>query len=87
MLVNVGRDDAIDTYALLDALDAQAPTGAALDITSPEPLPAEHALFGRRDVLIQSHLVRSSTGSARSTCSRRTWRGGDGRGGAEASRL
>jgi phosphoglycerate dehydrogenase-like enzyme len=35
VLVDVGCGDAIDTYALLDALDAQAPAGAALDLTSP----------------------------------------------------
>jgi phosphoglycerate dehydrogenase-like enzyme len=56
VLVNVGRGDAIDADALLAALDAKALAGAALDVTSPEPLPAGHALFGRRDVLLTPHL-------------------------------
>jgi phosphoglycerate dehydrogenase-like enzyme len=56
VLVNVGRGDAIDAEALLAALDAKALASAALDVTSPESLPAAHALFGQRDVLLAPHL-------------------------------
>jgi phosphoglycerate dehydrogenase-like enzyme len=38
------------------ALDANALAGAALDVPSPDLLPAGHALFGRRDVLLTPHL-------------------------------
>jgi phosphoglycerate dehydrogenase-like enzyme len=56
VIVNVGRGDAIDTAALLAALDAKKLGGAALDVTDPEPLPAGHPLFGRSDVLVTPHL-------------------------------
>jgi hypothetical protein len=42
--------------ALLTVLDAKALAGAALDVTSLESLPAAHALFGRRDVLLTPNL-------------------------------
>jgi phosphoglycerate dehydrogenase-like enzyme len=54
--VNVGRGDAIDTQALLIALDVGQLAGAVLDVADPEPLPDGHRLFGRRDVLITPHL-------------------------------
>jgi phosphoglycerate dehydrogenase-like enzyme len=56
IIINIGRGDAIHTDALLEALDAKAIGGAALDVTDPEPLPAGHPLFGRRDVLLTPHL-------------------------------
>ena len=44
-LVNVGRGDAVDTEALVAALDAGHVAGAALDVTDPEPLPDRHPLW------------------------------------------
>lgn len=56
MIVNVGRGDAIDTDALVTALDEGKLAGAALDVTEPEPLPNGHTLFGRANVIITPHL-------------------------------
>jgi phosphoglycerate dehydrogenase-like enzyme len=56
LVVNVGRGDAIDTDALLRALDGGKLAGAALDVTDPEPLPDGHPLFGRRNVLLTPHM-------------------------------
>lgn len=56
VVVNVGRGDAIDTDALVEALDTGKLAGAALDVTSPEPLPDGHTLFGRKNVIITPHL-------------------------------
>ena len=55
LVVNVGRGDLIDTDALVAALDAKKLAGAILDVTDPEPLPAGHALFGRKNVIVTPH--------------------------------
>jgi glyoxylate/hydroxypyruvate reductase len=57
IVVNVGRGSAIDTAALVDALDAGALRGAVLDVTDVEPLPAESALWGRPNVIISPHTA------------------------------
>lgn len=56
VIVNIGRGDAVETDALVAALDAGLLAGAALDVTEPEPLPAGHALFGRKNVILTPHL-------------------------------
>ncbi|KAJ9112501.1 hypothetical protein QFC22_006248 [Naganishia vaughanmartiniae] len=55
VVINVGRGDLIDTNALLKALDNNI-AGAALDVTSPEPLPANHLLFSHPRCIITPHL-------------------------------
>ena len=55
-LVNVSRGAVVDTDALVRALDARTIRGAALDVTDPEPLPSDHPLIGRDDVLIVPHV-------------------------------
>ncbi len=56
IVLNVGRGTAIDTDALSDALYAGNIAGAALDVTDPEPLPAEHPLWGAPGALITPHI-------------------------------
>jgi phosphoglycerate dehydrogenase-like enzyme len=59
LVVNVGRGGAIDT----DALHAETATGrlrAALDVTSPEPLPADHPLWTDPGVIITPHVAGGS---------------------------
>lgn len=54
VLVNVARGVVVDT----DALVAELKTGrisAALDVTKPEPLPADHPLWTLPNVIITSH--------------------------------
>ena len=55
VIVNVGRGDAIDTDALVTALNEGKIAGAALDVTDPEPLPDGHTLYGRPNVIITPH--------------------------------
>ncbi|EIN04029.1 hypothetical protein PUNSTDRAFT_108873 [Punctularia strigosozonata HHB-11173 SS5] len=56
ILVNIGRGDLVDTSALVRALDTGIIAGAALDVTDPEPLPPNHTLYGRKNVIITPHL-------------------------------
>ncbi|ONK10991.1 2-hydroxyacid dehydrogenase [Streptomyces sp. MP131-18] len=55
LLVNVARGAVVDTKALLAELEAGR-LRAALDVTDPEPLPAEHPLWRAPGVLITPHV-------------------------------
>lgn len=60
LVVNVGRGPLIDT----DALVRHAAAGrirAALDVTDPEPLPADHPLWRLPGILISPHVGGAST--------------------------
>jgi phosphoglycerate dehydrogenase-like enzyme len=60
LLVNVARGGVVDTDALVTALG----TGrirAALDVTDPEPLPADHPLWNAPNVLITPHVGGASS--------------------------
>lgn len=54
--LNGGRGDLVDQTALADALTAGRLAGAALDVTSPEPLPANDPLWNTPNVLITPHI-------------------------------
>ena len=56
VVLNVGRGTAIDTDALADALYAGKIAGAALDVTDPEPLSADHRLWNAPNLLITPHV-------------------------------
>ncbi len=56
ILVNTSRGTLVDQEALLAALDAGRIRAAALDVTDPEPLPADHPLVGRDDVIVIPHI-------------------------------
>lgn len=53
---NLGRGELIDPQALNAALEAGALGGAALDVTEPEPLPADSPLWARENVIITPHV-------------------------------
>ena len=55
--INVGRGATVDTQALLDALESGRLAGAGLDVTDPEPLPRDHALWRQKNVLITPHVA------------------------------
>jgi glyoxylate reductase len=64
LLVNTARGGLVDTDALTAALHAGEIGGAALDVTDPEPLPAEHPLLRAPNVLVVPH-IGSATVKAR----------------------
>ena len=55
LLVNVARGKVVDTGALLEAVQAGR-VRAALDVTDPEPLPADHPLWRAPGVLVTPHV-------------------------------
>lgn len=54
--INVARGSLVDTEALVEALETQQISYAALDVTDPEPLPAGHRLLKLPNVLITPHI-------------------------------
>lgn len=56
ILVNMARGGVVNHEALLAALENGWIAGAALDVTEPEPLPRDHPLLKRDDVVIAPHL-------------------------------
>ncbi|KUN15498.1 MULTISPECIES: NAD(P)-dependent oxidoreductase [Streptomyces] len=56
MLVNIARGELVDTDALVRRLQAGR-LRAALDVTDPEPLPADHPLWHLPGVLITPHVA------------------------------
>jgi glyoxylate reductase len=56
ILVNVARGAVVDHDALLSALKSRRIAGAALDVTSPEPLPRDHPLLELDNIVIAPHL-------------------------------
>lgn len=64
MLVNVGRGGHLDQNALLDALDTGQLSGAILDVTVPEPLPAGHKLWSHPRVFMTPHIASRSRDDA-----------------------
>lgn len=66
LFINVGRGKTVDTNALLAALEEKRIAGAGLDVTDPEPLPADHPLWRAPNVIITPHVApRSDLGRER----------------------
>ncbi|MGB9773925.1 MAG: D-2-hydroxyacid dehydrogenase [Bacteroidota bacterium] len=55
--INVGRGGTVDEAALIEALREGVISGAALDVFSIEPLPAEHPLWNMENVFITPHIA------------------------------
>jgi phosphoglycerate dehydrogenase-like enzyme len=60
LLVNVARGAVVDTPALIAELDSGR-IHAALDVTDPEPLPEDHALWDAPNLLISPHVGGASS--------------------------
>lgn len=63
LLVNTARGGLVDTEALLSALERGELAGAGLDVTEPEPLPADHPLRTLDQVVLTPHTAFASDGS------------------------
>lgn len=59
-LINCARGGIVNEAALIDALDKGTLSGAALDVFETEPLPANHPLLKRSDVIVTPHLGAST---------------------------
>jgi phosphoglycerate dehydrogenase-like enzyme len=60
-IVNVARGAHIDTEALVTALQENTISGAALDVTEPEPLPDGHPLWTLPNALITPHTANPAS--------------------------
>jgi phosphoglycerate dehydrogenase-like enzyme len=56
VLVNIARGDLIDQDALIRALQEGRIAGAGLDVTTPEPLPADSPLWDMPNVIVTPHV-------------------------------
>jgi glyoxylate/hydroxypyruvate reductase len=56
-LLHVGRGPQLDQAALIEALDSGRLSAAMLDVTDPEPLPADHPLWSHPRVAITPHIA------------------------------
>ena len=59
-LVHVGRGPQLDHAALIEALDRDHLSGAFIDVTDPEPLPAGHALWAHPKVILTPHAASNT---------------------------
>jgi len=59
ILINTARGGVLDTDALIDALNGGSIAGAGLDVTDPEPLPADHPLWLCPNLIISPHVSGS----------------------------
>jgi len=59
-LINTSRGPVVDADALYEALVAGSIAYAALDVTDPEPLPADHKLLTLPNCLVVPHIASAS---------------------------
>jgi glyoxylate reductase len=58
--VNTARGPIVDMDALYDALKTKRIFAAGLDVTDPEPLPADHKLLTLDNVIIMPHIASAN---------------------------
>ena len=67
IFISVGRGASTVTDALVAALQSGKVYGAGLDVTDPEPLPADSPLWKMNNVIITPHVSAASPGSMQRT--------------------
>lgn len=60
LFINVARGEIVDQDALINALNHDVIRGAALDVTTPEPLPKDHPLWRAKNIFITPHQASAS---------------------------
>ncbi len=60
VLINTSRGPVVETEALVEALRSGQIAYAALDVTEPEPLPADHPLVSLPNCLVMPHIASAS---------------------------
>ena len=60
ILVNTSRGPIVDCHALYEALRDGTIAYAALDVTEPEPIPADHPLLTLDNVIVVPHIASAS---------------------------
>ncbi len=63
VLVNTSRGPVVDSQALYTALKEGWITAAALDVTDPEPLPANHPLLSLPNLIVAPHIASATVTS------------------------
>jgi len=62
-LINTARGPIVDTNALYTALNSGQIAYAALDVTDPEPLPADHQLLTLPNLIVAPHIASATVTS------------------------
>lgn len=60
ILINSSRGPVVDTQALYEALRDGTIAYAGLDVTDPEPIPADHPLLTLKNVVVVPHIASAS---------------------------
>jgi len=60
VIVNLARGDLVDPAALTESLKSGHVSAAALDVFSPEPIPADHPILKMDNVILASHIASAS---------------------------
>ena len=63
--ISVGRGASVVTDDLVEALETGQLAGAGLDVTDPEPLPADHRLWQMENVIVTPHVAGRGGGRER----------------------
>lgn len=65
ILINTSRGPVVDIDALVESLQSGHLGGVGLDVTDPEPLPADHSLYAIDRVTITPHIASATHGTRR----------------------
>jgi glyoxylate reductase len=60
VLINASRGPVVDTDALVTALETGEIFAAGLDVTDPEPLPADHPLVHLPNCIVVPHIASAT---------------------------